>query len=78
MSNNGNTTAPVLTPTHYGAATLAACGLVLWALGTYVFRGSGIPAEVQVAVYALLPGILGGVVGFFTRKDAKQAAPPKP
>lgn len=65
-----------LTPTHYGAASAAACGLVLWVLGTYVFKGSGVPAAIEAGVYALLPGIIGGVIGFFTRKQLKEGSQP--
>jgi hypothetical protein len=65
---------PVLTATHYGAAAGAVCGLILWALGTFVFKGSaGVPAEVTWAVYVLVPGITTGAAGFLTRRNAKLA-----
>lgn len=62
-----------LTQTHYSATAGVVIGLVLWALGTYVFK-TGVPQPVQIAVYALLPGIVAGAAGFLTRKDAKQPA----
>lgn len=62
--------AKTITPTHYGAATGVVIGLVLWALGRYVFQ-TGVPQEVQIGVYALLPGILGGATAFITRREAK-------
>ena len=63
-----------LTPTHYGAASAAITGLVIWALTRYVFKGS-VPPEVAGAVAILIPGIVGGAIGYFTRKEAKQPAP---
>lgn len=63
---------PVLTATHYGAAAGAVCGVVLWALSTWVFKGSaGVPAEVTWAVYVLVPGITTALTGFLTRRNAK-------
>lgn len=62
-----------ITQTHYSATTGVLIGLVLWALGTYAFK-TGVPQPVQIAVYALLPGIAAGAIGFLTRKDAKEPA----
>jgi ABC-type spermidine/putrescine transport system permease subunit II len=67
-------TLPQLTPTHYGAAAGAVTGLAIWALDTYVFHGTT-PAEVSAAVSILLPGIVTGITGFLTRKEAKDPAP---
>lgn len=63
-----------LTPTHYGAASTAITGLLIWALTRYVFKGS-MPPEVAAAVAVIVPGIVGGAIGYFTRKEAKAPQP---
>lgn len=62
-----------LTPTYYGSAATALTGLVIWILSTYVFHGDT-PPVVATTVYVIVPGIVGGVIGFLTRKDAKTPA----
>lgn len=64
-----------LTPTYYGSAATALTGLAIWVLSAYVFHGDT-PPVVATAVYVVVPGIVGGVIGYFTRKEAKQPAPP--
>lgn len=64
-----------ITPTHYGAASTALTGLLIWALTRYVFKGS-MPPEVAAAVAVIVPGIVGGAIGYFTRREAKAPAPP--
>lgn len=63
--------APSPTPTYYSAIGGALTGLVLWALGTYAFKNGQVPGPVSGAVYIILPAVVAGVAGFFTRKEAK-------
>jgi hypothetical protein len=47
-----------------GAAAVS--GLVLWGLGTYVFKGS-VPGEVVSWTYVLVPAVLTFTAGYFAK-----------
>jgi hypothetical protein len=51
-----------------GAAAVS--GLVLWALGTYVFKGS-VPGEVVSWTYVLVPAALTFAAGYFARHTSR-------
>jgi hypothetical protein len=54
------------TSVQYSTASGAVTGLVLWALGTYVFHNST-PAAVTAAAYVLIPAAVSGIAAFWTR-----------
>jgi hypothetical protein len=56
-----------------GAA--AASGLILWALGAYVFKG-GVPDVIVSWVYVLVPGVLAFAAGYLARHTPRPDAPP--
>jgi hypothetical protein len=47
-------------------ATAAVCGMALWILGRYVFKGD-VPDVVTSWVYVLVPGALTFLAGYFTK-----------
>jgi hypothetical protein len=59
-----------------GAAAVS--GLVLWALGTYVFKGS-VPGEVVSWTYVLVPAVLTFTAGYLARHTPRPVpVPPRP
>jgi len=54
-----------------GAA--AASGLILWALGTYVFKG-GVPDVIVSWVYVLVPGALAFAAGYLAKHTPRPPA----
>jgi hypothetical protein len=56
--------APVEAKVQAGSLTAAAAGVALWALQTYVFKGSDVPAGVVSLVYLLVPGVLALAAGY--------------
>jgi hypothetical protein len=56
-----------------GAAAVS--GLVLWALGTYVFRG-GVPDVIVSWTYVLVPSALTFAAGYHARHTPRPAAVP--
>lgn len=48
------------------SSAAAVTGLVLWALGSYVFHGS-VPDPVAAAVLTLGPGVAAAVAGWWAR-----------
>lgn len=56
-------------------AAAALSGLVLFALGRYVFKGSGVPDVVTSWVYVLVPGVLAFAAGWLARHTTVPAAP---
>jgi hypothetical protein len=67
------TTAPAPTTNRPSRKVVAAGGVgsvaafVLWLLGTYVFKGTGIPLPVEGAVEFVVPGLAAGVAGWWVR-----------
>jgi hypothetical protein len=59
-----------------GAAAVS--GLALWALGHYVFKGSGVPDVVASWVYVLVPGLLTFAAGYLARHTSVPGPPPAP
>jgi hypothetical protein len=51
-----------------GAAAVS--GLVLWGLGTYVFKGS-VPGEVVSWTYVLVPAVLTFTAGYFAKHTSR-------
>jgi hypothetical protein len=56
-----------------GAAAVS--GLVLWVLGTYVFKGT-VPDAVTTVVYILVPAATAFAAGYLTKHTSRPAAPP--
>jgi hypothetical protein len=71
--------APIERKVQAGSWTAAACGVGLWALSRYVFRGT-VPDVVTSWTYALVPGLLTLAAGYFThhthRPDLEQPVLP--
>jgi hypothetical protein len=65
----------VETKVKASAAAAAVSGLALWALGRYVFRGSGVPDVVASWVYVITPGLITFAAGYLARHTSV-AAPP--
>jgi hypothetical protein len=72
---------PVETKVKAGTAAGAAAGLLLWALGRYVFRGA-VPDVVASWVYAAVPAALTFAAGYYAKHTSRPApapaAPPPP
>jgi hypothetical protein len=58
-------TAPVERKVQASSYTAAICGLGLWALGRYVFKGT-VPDVLVSWTYVLVPGILTFFAGYLT------------
>jgi hypothetical protein len=56
--------------------TAAASGLVLWALGTYVFKGN-VPDVVVSWVYVLVPALATFATGYLTKHTVRVDLLPK-
>lgn len=67
--------APVEAKVQASTGAAAASGLILWALGAYVFRG-GVPDVIVSWVYVLVPGVLAFGAGYLARHTSRPAAPP--
>lgn len=58
-----NTAPAIETKVKASTVTAAAVGLVLWALGRYVFHGE-VPTEVSIAALVLLPALGSLIAGY--------------
>lgn len=68
--------AVVETKVKASTATAAASGLILWALGRYVFKGD-VPDAVTSWTYAIVPGILTFTAGYLAKHtDRADLLPP--
>jgi hypothetical protein len=65
----------VETKVQASTAAAAASGLILWALGAYVFKG-GVPDVIVSWVYVLVPGVLAFAAGYLARHSPRPAVPP--
>ncbi|HMH93676.1 MAG TPA: hypothetical protein VK586_21670 [Streptosporangiaceae bacterium] len=65
--------AVVETKVKSSAAAAAVSGLALWAIGRYVFNGSGVPDVVASWVYVIVPGIITFAAGYLARHTAVAA-----
>ena len=54
---------PVETKVQASTGAAAVSGLILWALGTYVFKGS-VPGEIVSWTYVLVPAVLTFAAGY--------------
>jgi len=71
--------APV-SSTTYSSVAGAVTGVVMWALSAFVFHSHVIPAELQGALWVLVPAAVTGFASRFTRRSVTQApvdVPPK-
>ena len=59
--------AVVETKVKASTAAAAVSGLALWALGRYVFKGSGVPDVVTSWVYVIIPGALAFGAGWLAK-----------
>ena len=73
--------APVERKVQASTAAAAASGLLLWVLGTYVFKGS-VPDVVASWTYATIPALITLAAGYLARHtprpDLPPAVPPRP
>lgn len=69
---------PHATETYAGGVAGALTGLAIWLISTYAYGGGNLPAPVGTAVYVVLPAIITGAVGFFTRRSSKLPEPVTP
>lgn len=69
--------APVETKVQASTAAAALSGLALWALGTYVFKGS-VPDVVASWVYVIIPAALAFGAGYLAKHTPRPAVPPAP
>jgi hypothetical protein len=67
---------PRITETYTGSLVGVLVGLVQWAVTTYAFPGMTEPPPVTIAVYTVVPALLGGVAAYFTRRECKLPEPP--
>lgn len=58
--------APVERKVQASTATAAVCGMILWVLGRYVFKGA-VPDVFVSWVYVLVPGVLTFAAGYLTK-----------
>lgn len=58
--------APVETKVKMSAAAAALSGLLLWAAGRYVFKGS-VPDVVESWVYAIIPALITFTAGYYAK-----------
>jgi hypothetical protein len=58
--------APIERKVTASSYTAAASGLVLWALGQYVFKGD-VPDVIVSWVYVLIPGLAALAAGYVTK-----------
>lgn len=62
--------APVEAKVKAASATALVTGVVVWLLGRYVFGGV-VPADVVLAVEAVIPGALAAYAGWKARHTAR-------
>lgn len=67
--------APVETKVQASTAAAALSGLALWALGTYVFKGS-VPDVVASWVYVIIPAALAFGAGYLAKHTPRPGDPP--
>jgi hypothetical protein len=76
--------APIETKVTAGSLSAAGAGVALWALSTYVFKGSDVPAGLVSLVYLLVPAVVAGAGAYLAphthRPDLLPplASPPPP
>jgi hypothetical protein len=70
------------TKVSVGAGAAGITGLVMWALGEFVFTGGNVPNEVVTFVAWLVPALVGLAAGYLAphtpRPDLPVATPPAP
>lgn len=67
----------VETKVKASTAAAAVSGLVLWALGTYAFKGN-VPDVVTSWVYALVPAGITFAAGYLAKHTSRPVSPPSP
>jgi hypothetical protein len=67
--------APIERKVQASTAAAAVSGLLLWALGTYAFKGA-VPDVVTSWVYALVPAGITFAAGYITRHTPRPAPAP--
>jgi hypothetical protein len=65
---------PIEKKVQAGTATAAISGLILWVLGTYVFKGN-VPDALVSWIYFLVPGVLTFLAGYFTKHTHRPDLP---
>ena len=62
------------------AAGLAgtAAGVIIWVLSQYAFKGGAVPAGLVSLIYAIVPGALALLAGYFAPHQARPADTPTP
>lgn len=68
---------PVEKKVQASTAAAAATSLAMWALSRYVFKGA-VPDVVASWMYAIVPGVLTFVAGYFARHTPRPADPSEP
>jgi len=66
----------VETKVQAGGLAAAVAGAVLWALQTYVFKGSAVPDGVVSLVYAIVPALCAVAAGYLAPHTPR--TPPAP
>jgi hypothetical protein len=66
--------APIERKVQASTAAAAVSGLVLWAMGTYLFKGN-VPDVVTSWVYALVPAGITFAAGYLARHQARPGDP---
>jgi hypothetical protein len=69
--------APIERKVQASTAAAAVSGLLLWALGTYAFKGT-VPDVVTSWVYALVPAGITFAAGYLARHTARPPPAPAP
>ena len=69
-------TAPVEAKVKASTAAAATSGLVLWCLGTYVFKGA-VPDAVVSWVYVAIPALITFVAGYLAKHEDRPVVPPQ-
>lgn len=70
--------APIEKKVQASTAAAAVSGLALWAIGRYVFKGSGVPDVVASWVYVVVPGLITFAAGYLARHTIVAVPPPAP
>lgn len=66
--------APIERKVQASTAAAAVSGLLLWVLGTYVFKGS-VPDVVASWVYAIIPALITLAAGYLAKHTPRPAPP---
>ena len=66
---------PVETKVKASTAAAALSGLVLWALGRYVFKNNAVPDVVASWVYVAVPAVITFAAGYLAKHTSRPAAP---